>query len=328
MSFKYYIFFSLFSILYAQDELKKKDTEINVIHGLLDKKVNEYNDLVKKSKENPNEKSLKNQLKSLQTDIDGLESTLNKYVKEYNELIKKQHSNQPEKTMLKDKESDTFKKTEDPKKAPPPSHIEISNDPSVLQEQVKQLQDTVEKLMKEVSDLKGKSASKKNTTTADATKKAEETDNHIIEFTSAQAQFNEANKWLEKDKHEDIEKAIVGFEEIVQQYCNQPIALSAYVKIGDAYRKIAKWDFSIKNYDYILDQSNASVSQQAEAYLGKAEAERQKNDRVKACKTLDKLERANIPLSKEQNIRYQELVVACDCASKKDKDMKDDNSKE
>ncbi|CAO5683121.1 MAG: hypothetical protein HEEMFOPI_00854 [Holosporales bacterium] len=314
-----FVLLLLSSILCGQD-LGEKNKEISIVHDLLSKKVNEHNELIKQLQENPKLKSsLNEKIKSLQTDIDGLQATLDKHVKEYNKMIKDKNLNPKNHD---EKCEDIRKKEEVDKKTESTANVLI---PNVVEDQIKQLQDTVEKLAKDVEALKKlvKNPEEKMSS-GEATKKAAETDHHVIEFTAAQAQFNEASKWLGKDEEEDIKKGIVGFKEIAQQYCREPIALNAYVQIAKGYRKLAQWDLAIENYQYVLDQSTATIFQKAESYLGKAEAERQKNDRVKACKTLDALEQSNIPLSKDQNIRYQELIVACDCASKRDKDMKED----
>jgi tetratricopeptide (TPR) repeat protein len=261
-------------------------------------------------------------IKTKEAEINELEQNLKKKVSEYNNLIAQKHSKTTDSDTQKTETAEKTSKNEDQKKLP--NHLNISSDPNILQEQVKQLQDTVEKLTHEVKELKENVVLKKKKEIKDATKKTAEEDTHIIEYTSSQAQFNAANAWFEKDTEEGYKKAIEAFAQVAQENCNHSISYSAYNKIGDAYRKLAKWDEAIKYYNLIIEQDNAKIHHRVDAMLGKADAEREKNDRVMACKTLDSLERSNLPMTQKQKELYQALIVSSDCASKKDHDVKEE----
>lgn len=122
---------------------------------------------------------------------------------------------------------------------------------------------------------------------------------------------------------DDPSKSIDSFESFARKNKDHPMAADAHLKIAEAYIKVAKWDLANITLQNILLNDKISVHQNVEALLLLSDSQRSQNDRVNACKTLADLERSNLPMTAEQNIRYQDLIVSSDCASKLDKDIRD-----
>ncbi len=122
---------------------------------------------------------------------------------------------------------------------------------------------------------------------------------------------------------DDPSKSIDSFESFARKNKDHPMAVDAHLKIAEAFMKVAKWDLANITLQNILLNDKISVHQNVEALLLLSDSQRSQNDRVNACKTLADLERSNLPMTAEQNIRYQDLIVSSDCASKLDKDVHD-----
>ena len=187
-------------------------------------------------------------------------------------------------------------------------------------EQLKQVLAAVEQLTKKVEDLdakvnKGSKGKEKKKTIAEPP---------VVELTPEAEKIREAEGLLEKDPTKAI-KLMTAFTEAC---AGETVAIDAYLVIGKAYMKLAKWDLAEKTADNVLTEEKATVYQQAEGYLLKADAQRQKNDRVSACKTLITLERSNIAMTQEQNEKFQDLIVISDCSSKMDKDKKEEEGEQ
>lgn len=196
----------------------------------------------------------------------------------------------------------------------------ISSDPQIQQEQMKLLLDAVQKLSKEVEDLKkGKNVESKEPSDKTQKKKVK-AEKPPLDLSLDGQKLREAEALIETDPA----KAIAELGKIAEVCTDTPAALDAFLITAKAYMKLGKWDLAIKTTDSILADEKCSVYLQAEAMLLKAKSQNQQNDRKAACKTLYTLERSNIELTAEQNDRYQDLVVASDCSSKLDKDKKEE----
>lgn len=135
------------------------------------------------------------------------------------------------------------------------------------------------------------------------------------------AEFDIALKVFE----EDPVKSIENFEIFGRNHKGHPMVVDAHLKIAEAYIKVAKWDLANITLQNILLNDKISIQQNVEALLLLGDSQRNQNDRTSACKTLFDLERSNLPMTAGQNIRYQSLIVSSDCASKLDKDVRDND---
>ncbi|CAO4844812.1 MAG: hypothetical protein FADNKDHG_01335 [Holosporales bacterium] len=244
-------------------------------------------------------------LKEHEARIERMEAELKKEVALYNERLK------------------TGKEPERPvgKEGLPAS---ISSDPQIQQEQMQQVLDAVQRLTKEVEDLKKGKSVVSSDDTDKAQKKKVKAEKPPLDLSLDGQKLREAEALIEKEP----QKALDALTKIAEVCTGTSASLDAFLLIVSAYMKLGKWDLAVKTADSILSDEKCSVYMQAQAMLLKAKAQHQKNDRKAACKTLYTLERSNIELTAEQNVLYQDLVVASDCSSKLDKDKKEEGENE
>lgn len=200
----------------------------------------------------------------------------------------------------------------------------ISSDPQIQQEQMQLLLDAVQRLTKEVQDLKKGKTVALSVESDKGQKKKLKAEKPPVDLSLDGQKLRQAEELIEKEP----EKALTELTKIAEVCTGTAASLDAFILIVKSYMKLSKWDLAIKTADSILADEKCSVYLQAEAMLLKAKSQHQKNDRKAACKTLHTLERSNIELTAEQNIFYQNLVVDSDCSSKLDKDKKEEGDNE
>lgn len=300
---------------------------IDQLQNDLNKIIEQYDMSVKA---NPSDKALKEQAEEIRKK----EEELKKAVEEHNKKVKEDFERKKSETQKEMPSKETLKNVEEPPVKEEKKESSVSDmtpkDIQALKDENKNLKEKVEQLTTTIADIKNDLKDMKDILQKKVQdkpkikgqklqqdiKKSEQKENTVEPFVKKE--FDEIVKIFEKTP----EKSITLFEEFAYEHKRELIAIDAHLKIAEAYMQLAKWDLANRTLQNVLANTKLTVYQNVEALLLLADSQRNQNDREMACKTLADLERSNLPMTDNQNKRYQMLIVASDCSSKLDKDIK------